>query len=350
MLDWPLVSVIILNYNGRKNLGLILKNCIASVLDINYPNFEVLFVDNASTDGSADFIEKVFGQNPRLRLIRNEKNFGFAEGNNVGIRNAKAEYIALLNSDTKVDPKWLKELVTSAQQDCVGAVQSKILQMNSPGKIDCAGGFVDYYGYHFERGRGEKASSYNRQDEIFYAKGAGVMFKREILKKTGLFDSDIFIYFDETDLCWRIWLSGYKVLFAPKSIVYHASGSTTSALQTQKRSYFYMKNHLLVLIKNFGLENLFTSGLATLLYETRTASLFLARRKPLVSYAMLSALVWNLLHLKPIWKKRQLVQALREVSDDFIKKKMLPPCPPFPLYLVFSRSRYLKRQILSGKE
>lgn len=350
MVEWPLVSVIILNYNGRKNIGFILKNCVSSVLHCNYPNFEVIFVDNASIDDSVDFIKKEFGQNQRLRLIRNERNFGFTEGNNVGIRNAKAEYIALLNSDTRVEPDWLSELVILAKQNSVGAVQSKILQMDSPGLIDCAGGFVDSYGYHFERGRGEKASSYELQDEIFYAKGAAVLFKREVLKRTGLFDSDIFLYFDETDLCWRIWLSGYKVLFAPKSIVYHASGSSTSVMQTQARSYFYVRNHILVLTKNYGLKNLFRSVLMTLLYENRTAALFLARRKPLVSNATLSAFVWNLIHLKTTWKKRQLVQTFRVESDDFIKKKMLPPYPPFPLYLVFSRSRYLKRQIRFGKE
>ncbi len=350
MVERPLVSVIILNYNGRKNLGFILKNCVSSVLQCNYPNFEVIFVDNASLDDSVDYIKKEFGKNPRFRIIRNEKNFGFTEGNNVGMRQSEAEYIVLLNSDTRVDPDWLSELVTLAKKDRVGAVQSKILQMDSPGLIDCAGGFVDYYGYHFERGKGEKASIYEMQDEIFYAKGAAVLFNREVLKRTGLFDSDIFLYFDETDLCWRIWLSGYKVIFSPKLIVYHASGSTTSAMQAQMRSYFYVRNHILVLIKNYGLKNLFISFLVTFFYENRTAALSLVRRKPLVNKATLSAFVWNLVHLKNTWKKRQIIQALRVVSDDVIKKKMLSPSPPFPLYLVFSKSRYLKRQIRVGKE
>jgi len=345
MLSWPLVSVIILNYNGRKNLGKVLKNCLMSAFDTNYPNFEVLFVDNASTDDSVEFVKKRFGQNPRLRIIQNERNLGFTEGNNVGIRNAKGEYIALLNSDAKADPEWLKELVKAIHPPEIGAVQSKLLQMSSPDVIDCAGGLIDYYGYHLERGSGEKSSKYTETDEIFYAKGAGVLIKREILEKTGLFDPEIFMYFDETDLCWRIWLSGYKVLFAPKSIVYHASGSTASKLQEKTRSYYYTRNHILVLLKNYGLGNMFKAVAVSIIFEFRNMVLFLARRKPQVSIAIIEALSWNLFHSKYAWKKRQVIQRLvRKVSDEQIKKIMLKPYPPFPLYLVFSRFRYLKKQ------
>jgi hypothetical protein len=340
-----MVSVIILNYNEKKNLDKLLKDCLESVLKTDYPNFEVLFVDNASTDDSVKFIKREFGQNQKLRIIRNERNFGFAEGNNIGIRRAKGEYIALLNNDTKVDPQWLKELVKTVQPPEIGAAQSKLLRMTSPDVLDCAGGLIDYYGYHFERGRGEKSYKYNKIGEIFYAKGAGMIIKREVLKKTGLFDPEIFIYFDETDLCWRIWLSGYKVLFAPKSIVYHASGATTSKLQEKTRSYYYTRNHILVLLKNYDLGNMFKAVAVSIIFEFRNMVLFLARRKPQVSIAIIEALSWNLFHSKYTWKKRQVIQRLvRKVSDEQIKKIMLKPYPPFPLYLVFSRFRYLKKQ------
>jgi GT2 family glycosyltransferase len=316
-----------------------------SVFDTNYPNFEVLFVDNASTDGSVEFVEKKFGQNPRLRIIQNERNLGFTEGNNVGIRNAKGEYIALLNSDAKADRQWLKELVKTIRSPEIGAVQSKLLQMSSPDVIDCAGGLIDYYGYHIERGRGEKSCKYTETGEIFYAKGAGALIKREILEKTGLFDPEIFMYFDETDLCWRIWLSGYKVLFAPKSIVYHASGSTASKLQEKTRAYYYIRNHILVLLKNYDLSNMFKAVAVSIVFEFRNMVLFFARHKPQVGIAVIEALSWNLFHSKYAWKKRQVIQRLvRKVSDKQIKKIMLKPYPPFPLYLVFSRFRYLKKK------
>ncbi len=237
MSDRPLVSVIILNYNCRKNLGVVLENCLLSVFQTNYPSFEVLFVDNASTDDSVAFVERNFGEDARLRIIQNEQNFGFAEGNNIGIRKALGKYIVLLNSDTRVDPEWLTALVSTVRPPEVGAAQSKLLQLGAPELLDCAGGFLDYYGYHFERGQGERGSKYDQPGEIFYAKGASILIKREVLEKTGLFDPDLFIYHDETDLCWRTRLSGYTVLFSPKSIVYHASGSTMSRFQEKRRSF-----------------------------------------------------------------------------------------------------------------
>ena len=340
-----MISIVILNYNGRRNLGGILEKCLDSVFETDYPNFEVLFVDNASTDGSFEFVRGKYSVKKNLRMIRNEKNVGFAEGNNVGMKSAKGEFIALLNSDTRVVSGWLQELAKVIQFPQAGAVQSKLLLMDSPDLLDCAGGLLDYYGYHLERGRGEKSSKYNKTAEIFYAKGAGVLFKREVLEKIGLFDRDIFMYFDETDLCWRIRLKGYKVFFAPASIVYHASGLTASKLHTKTRHYFHARNHLLVLLKNYNLGNAVKAVIVSLFFEARNFVLFLARRKPRISMAIGQALFWNLRNLGSTWKKRRVVQEfVRVVPDVRIKEAMLTPYPPFPLYVLFSRFRYLKRK------
>jgi GT2 family glycosyltransferase len=340
-----MVSVVILNYNGRRNLGGILEKCLDSVFETDYPNLEVLFVDNASTDGSIEFVIRKYSVEKNLRIIRNAKNVGFAEGNNVGIKKAKGEYIALLNNDTIVTSGWLKELIKVIQHPQAGAVQSKLLLMDSPDLLDCAGGLLDYYCYHFERGRGEKSAKYTKVDEIFYAKGAAVLFKVEVLEKTYLFDRDVFMYFDETDLCWRIRLNGYKVFFAPESIIYHASGLTASKMPTKTKMYFHTRNHLLVLLKNFGLGNAVRAAAVSLFFEMRNFVLFLARRNPQISMAIVQALFWNLCNLGSTWKKRRFVQeCVRVVSDERIKEAMLTPYPPFPLYILFSRFRYLKRK------
>ena len=339
-----MVSVILLNYNGRKNLGDLLEGCLESVLNTDYPNFEVLFVDNASTDDSVQFIERKIGRNKRLRIIKNEKNFGFAEGNNIGIRNAKGEYIALLNNDTKVDPKWLKELVKAIQQPEIGAAQSKLLQMDNPDLLDCAGGFVDYYGYSYSRGHGQKAHKYNRIDDIFYAKGAAFIVKQEVLKRVGLFDPETFMYYEETDLCWRIWLNGYRIVFVPSSIIYHAPGSTISTLQEQTSLYFLTKNHMLTLIKNYGMKNMLKALTAFLFLELRKAIALIPRRKQNSSFAIIRALMWNLFHLKYIWERRQITQKLiRRIPDESIKGLMYKPFPPFPHSLIFPKSRYLRK-------
>ncbi len=335
-----MISVIILNHNGRKNLGEVLTDCITTTLNSDYPNFEVIFVDNASTDDSVSYVKKNFGMNKRLRIVQSERNLGFAEGNNIGIRVAKGDYFALLNSDTSVSPSWLKELVRTIKPQDVGAVQSKLLSMDSPSLLDSAGGLVDYYGYHLERGRGKNALAYNQTTEIFYAKGAAALLKREVLAKIGFFDSDIFLYFDEVDLCWRIWLSGHMVMYAPTSIACHASGKTASSLQQRQRLFFYVRNHILVLVKNYDLANAFKAIIVSLLFETRNFMLFLLRGKPLVALSIIEGLFWNLTHLRATWRKRQVVQKqIRKVSDEDVKRHMLKPLPTFPLYILFSRTR-----------
>jgi GT2 family glycosyltransferase len=336
-----LVSVIILNYNGLRTLGQVLDECLSSVLKATYSSFEVLFVDNASTDGSVEYVQGCYRCSEKLRIIKNENNLGFAEGNNRGIGQAKGKYIVLLNSDTRVDPNWLTELVKAVQPIDVGAAQSRLIRMDVTSELDCAGGFVDYYGYHFERGRGESPLCYNRLGEIFYAKGASALFKRETLEKTGLFDPDIFMYFDEVDLCWRIWLGGYKVVYAPASIVFHASGSTAAMMQSASRLYLYTRNHLAILLKNYNLANALKAVKVSFLFETRNVVLLLARKRPLVALAVMKALFWNLSHLKQTWTKRQKVQVcVRRVSDEEVRRHMLKPLPTFPLYITFSRSKY----------
>ncbi len=341
ILQYPTVSVVILNYNGRKALGKILDECLESVLGSDYPAFEVLLVDNASSDDSLTHIRKTYGEDKRLRFVENATNLGFAEGNNVGIKNSKGEYIAIVNSDTRVDKAWLAELVKAVQSPVVGAGQSKLLMMKSSYIMDCAGGFVDYYGYHFERGRGENASRYNKPAEIFYAKGASAIFKRQVLEKTGLFDSGVFMYFDEVDLCWRLWLSGYKVVYVPASIVYHQSGSTAALMQSTWKRYMYSRNHLEILLKNYDLFNAIKAAKVSILFEARNVALSLSRRRPQMAIAIMKAVAWNLSHLRETWAKRQVVQyCVRRVSDKEIRKHMLEPNPPFPYYVVRPRSKY----------
>lgn len=334
-----MVSVIVLNYNGKKHLGNILEACLESVFQTDYPNFEVLFVDNASTDGSVDFIKNKYGWNRKLRIIQNKKNFGYAEGNNIGIRNAKGKYIALLNSDTKVDSKWLKELVKAIRPDEIGAAQSKLLLMNNPNLMDCAGGFIDYYGYHhYEVGHKQKSDKYRRTYEIFYAKGAGVIIKNSALKNAGLFDPKIFMYFDETDLCWRIRLNGYSIIFVPTSIVYHAADAIPSLLQEKARMYFATRNHMLMVLKNFDASNLLKPFVVSLMWEIRNIGKFVLKRKPHFVSSIINALLWNLVNLRYIWEQRQITQKqIRKVTDEKIKKLMLKPSP-FPLYLLRPRN------------
>ncbi len=324
-------------------MGEILTNCVKSVLETEYPNFEVLFVDNASEDKSIDFVKEAFCQNKKLKIIRNTRNLGYAEGNNVGIIHSKGDYIILLNNDTRVDPSWMTPLINAARPMEVGAVQGKLVRMDNPNLIDCAGGLIDYYGYHFERGRDENAAKYDRASEIFYAKGACILLKRDLIKKTGFFDADFFLYFDEVDLCWRVWLSGCKVIYAPNSQVLHVSGATASVLRQESKLFFYARNHILMLLKNYSLANMLVAISASIVFETRNILLFFGKRKPLFGLSILRGLLWNLAHFRESWFKRQHVQkSVRKVTDEIVRKQMMKPYPPFPLYALLGRKRYSK--------
>jgi GT2 family glycosyltransferase len=316
---FPLVSIIILNYNGAKYL----EKCLKSVLATNYPNYEIILVDNASTDESLALIEYLFKDESRLIVIRNTKNVGFSEGNNIGIRRARGKYIVFLNNDTEVEPNWLIELIRIMEKDhSIGAAQSKLLKLGSSGIIDSTGDFVDFYGVAIQRGEGEKdLGQYENVEEIFSARGACMIVRREVLKKVGLFDPDFYLGYEDIDLCWRIRLAGYKIIYVPKSIVYHKGFGTPSNV----RAYHGAKNRLLLMIKNYSTRNLvFHLPLQLLLMLTSFLLDAFVRKDRISAMRKLKVLKWLFLNIPHVIKKRQFVQSLiRKVSDNELKKTML---------------------------
>jgi hypothetical protein len=325
----PIVSVVVLNFNGKKFLG----RCLDSVLKSDYPNFEVIFVDNASTDGSVEFVRSNFGQNSNLRIMRNDRNFGFAEGNNIGVRAAKGNYVVFLNNDTEVDHMWLKELVTVMESDKkIGAAQSKLLLFDRK-TIDSTGDFINFYGRGWMRGHGEQdRGQYNKVDEIFSARGAAMIVKKQILEEVDYFDPAFFMVCEDVDLSWRIRLCGYKVMFVPKSIVYHFGSGTRKVFQRTAQSYYYnIRNGLFMLIKNYDLKNLFSS---VLIYIMVDLTLFLISvpfpSKKEYNLSRAKALLCVLLNFPCVWKERLRVQyCVRKISDDQIKKLMIKGNSPF---------------------
>jgi GT2 family glycosyltransferase len=324
-----MISIVILNFNGKK----FLDECLSLVLRSNYPNFEVIFVDNASTDGSVEFIQSNFREHSNLRIIRNNRNLGFAEGNNVGAKVAKGKYVVFLNVDTKVDPNWLKELVTVMESDkSIGATQSKILLFDGR-TIDSAGDFINFYGFGCLRGHGEiDRGQFNRMDEIFSARGAAMAVRKKVLEEVGYFDPAFFMTCEDLDLSWRIRLCGYKIMFVPTSTVYHFGSGVRKNFQTSAQSYYYnTRNVVVMLIKNYGLKNLLLSLTG---YLTIEIILFLISipfpSKKAYNLSRLKAILWSILNFRSIWRERLRVQHyIRKISDDQIKKLMIKGNPPF---------------------
>lgn len=323
-----LISVVILNYNGRH----LLRRCLNSVFRSAYPLFEVIVVDNASQDGSVEYLREAYTHEKRLQIIQNSANLGFAEGNNIGAQAAKGNYIVFLNNDTEVDRLWLKESVKVFESDQrIGACQSKLLLMRNPRLLDCAGGLLDYLG--FPRGRGDSVEDngqYDEVEEIFHAKGAAIMVKRDLFEEVGLFDPSFFYYYEEIDLCWRIRLKGYKVVFAPKSIVYHSVGSSTAKHDASLKAFHATKNNIVMLIKNYNFRNMVKRIPIVLFLRLNESALLLLNKKRYVALAKFKALLWTLVNLKKIWKKRVRVQHLiRNVPDDNIISHMKNPSIQF---------------------
>jgi len=247
----PTVSIIIVTWNALP----LLKQCLPSVIATNHDSFEIILADNASEDGSAEWVKKTY---PDVRVVTHPENWAFCRGNNEAIPHARGKYIVLLNNDVEVTPGWLTPLVESMDQDpLVGAVQPKLLQYTDRHRFEYAGGaggFMDRFGYPFTRGRiffsmEDDEGQYDDERDIFWATGAAVMFRRSALDEVGLLDEQFFMHMEEIDLCWRLKRAGYRIRVNPRSTVYHIGGGSLPYGNSRK-AYYNFRNSLLMLYKN----------------------------------------------------------------------------------------------------
>lgn len=312
-----------------------------SVFKSKYPNYEVILVDNGSTDGSCEFVKKSFSRliGSKMIVIEKDRNLGHSEGRNVGIRVAKGTYLLFLDNDTEVDPEWINPLVSAMESDhSIGAVQGKLLFLDDRNQIDSAGGFIDYLGYPIERGnRKYDNNSYPNLGEIFYAKTACMMTKRSVLREVGLFDPLFFVWYGETDLAWRMWLRGYRVVFVGKSIVYHSLSGTISKLSQRFRLFHYVRNRLIMLLKNYSFRNLVYLLPLNLAMELKYLGMLLLRHDLHRAASVTQALMWVLSNNRIIIERRRVVQQqIRRAPDSLVMRRMLK----ITLGLLFYRRKY----------
>lgn len=321
---YPLISVVVLNYNGKGYL----EACLRSVLASDYPHFEVVVVDNASTDGSLESIAGQFPGEARVRLVRNTRNLLFAGGNNAGIRDSRGEYVVILNNDTEVEKDWLKPIALALQDRSLGACQPKVLFHEDRGVIDNAGGVIDRFGFTSGRGSCHRDDGgYDAQEEIFFAGGAALAVKKSVLDEVGLFDEDFGLHWEDVDLCWRIRLRGYHIRCVPASRVYHKVSLTFKQMGERKHafaSYHIRKNRLAGLVKNYHIRNLFlTLPAVAIFYILLSGKELCIDRKASVAFTSFSALWWNARVLGSTLRKRRYVQhTVRSVPDAEITKYM----------------------------
>ena len=240
----PLISVIILNWNGIRHLG----PCLDALSAQTYSPVEAIVVDNGSTDGSLEWVRT---HSPGVRLIENGKNLGFGGGMNIGILAARGRFVMVLNNDTRLDPGCVEALKESIEKDeNYGACASKILLEEEGDRIDAAGIAICPDGLSIGRGRLEKSDLYDREMEVFFASGCACLYRREMLEDIGLFDEDFFAYAEDTDMGWRARLAGWKCIYSPKAVVFHLH-SASSGPYSHLKAYLVERNRIWVAIKNF---------------------------------------------------------------------------------------------------
>jgi GT2 family glycosyltransferase len=235
-----LVSIIIANYNGKKYLD----KCLDSLKNTEYSNFEILVIDNNSTDGSVDLVKQNY---PYIKLIELKENLGFAVSNNLAATQARGDFYVFLNNDTIVTNTWLSELAGSlmdGKDDRVAIAQSFLLRPD--GQVDSSGDFIDRFGRSYSSVL--KNPSNNR--EILSARAACMIVTKEVFWKLGGFEEDFFASFEDVHLGWKAWIAGYKVVLASNSIVYHFAGQTVKRLKSTI-NFHSMKNQTCVILLNF---------------------------------------------------------------------------------------------------
>ncbi len=251
------IAVVILNWNGR---GFLEKFLPSVVTNSNQDNVSVWVADNGSTDDSLDFLKKNYSE---IKIIKLDKNYGFAEGYNRALEQIDADYFVILNSDVEVTPNWINPVINyMSENEAVAAVQPKILAYHDKSKFEyagAAGGFIDKYGYPFCRGRIIDTpefdnGQYDDKKEIFWATGACLFIRsKDFLENK--FDGDFFAHMEEIDLCWRLKNKGRKIVYLPDVEVYHVGGGTLP--KTSKRKLFLnFRNNLLLLYKNLPKKDL----------------------------------------------------------------------------------------------
>ncbi len=326
------VSVIVLNWNGRRYLD----GCLSSLRSQTFPDFEIILVDNGSTDGSVEWVEVHF---PQVRIIRNAQNVGFAAGNNQAIRASRTGYIVTLNNDTRVEPDWLASLVAEAERDPgVGMCASKMLFADRPDIINSTGISLDPVGIAWDRRGGEADDGRETEPvQVFGPCAGAALYRRSMLDQIGLFDEHFFAYLGDVDLAWRARLAGWRCLYVPHARVYHVH-SATAVEGSPFKNRLLGRNKVWTIVKNYGPDGRLLAYLPLIvLYDLAAVLYALVARREISPLQGRLAGLWE---LPCVWRQRRAVQSLRKENRGRPWHHYLSPL--IPPWRVPARYRHLR--------
>jgi len=313
----PLVSIIIVNYNGLEYL----QKCLDSILNNDFKNYEIILVDNNSQDESKSFVKEHY---PSVSIIELVDNFGFAKPNNLGAKKAKGDLFYFLNNDTMISKNSIVELLKIMNKEEIAICQSLLLHPD--GSIDSAGDYVNNFGIPFS-----STDNSSEIKNILSARGAAMMIKKNIFWELSGFDEKFFASFEDVDIGWRSWLYGHAVILVPKSVVYHVGGSTVRKLSLEIK-FHGVKNFLMLYLVNFE-QPIFPSfiKLGKIIFgKQHFKKSYIGNEVnfelPSFSIAFRS-LLWVLKNLRYILKKRKIVNSKRvRTTKDLINLGLIKQC------------------------
>jgi len=316
------ISVIIPTYNGIKHIPL----CLDSLRKQSRQADEVLVVDDASTDGTASLIARSY---PDVHFVRLDHNKGFAAAVNAGLSRCCGDYVALLNNDTQAHEQWLAELAKALdEQPSISFCSSKMLFADRPDIINSIGVGFTYSGVAMDVGYGQKdGPQFNRPRLIFGACAGAAMYRRRLFEEIGLFDEDLFMWYEDVDFSFRAQLAGHKCIYVPTAVIYHKGGGTVSA-KDRKHIYYCSRNQVLVLAKNLPRKLLprYAFRLGIVCAKHSVKSLLKGQTAAVSGYTA------ALINLKQFLKKRNLNHLKSSVSASDIlqalhmdSNSILPP-------------------------
>lgn len=318
------VSMLVMNWNGRQYL----RQCLDSILAQDYPNIEIILLDNGSTDGSAEFVRESY---PSVTVVANTRNLGTSVGNNQAARCATGEYLFLLNNDAWfVSPDAISALVRRAKSRPTAAIIGCQVR-NVDGSIQDIGVKIDPLG--FPVGSTPPTPLPDVIDDLFYVTSCAMLVRANVFRELGAYDGRCFWSHEEVDLAWRARLRGYGVVTDMRVIVTHVGGGSmvggvpgkeTRYRTTTARIYHRERSTLVTLLKNYSAASLLV--VLPLYAGVNVAEMlfFLLMRQPAVAHQYVRAYWWNLLHLRGTMRIRRRVQRTRRVSDREIARYFWP--------------------------
>jgi GT2 family glycosyltransferase len=327
-------SIIVVTWNALHHL----KRFLPSVTGTNYPDFEIIIANNNSRDGSVQWIKENY---PECKIITFDKNFGYAGGNNKAVKYARGDLLVFLNNDVKTDPNWLLELNRTFTETNASVVQPKIRSFQQPEFFEyagAAGGMIDWLGYPFCRGRvfdhiEKDDGQYDERSEIFWASGAALAIRKDLFLKSGGFDERFEFHMEEIDLCWKCLKLDKKIIYEPKSVVYHLGGGSLP-VNSPRKAFYNFRNSLCMLTKN--LDNaLFPKIFLRLVLDGIAGLRLLMQGKPAHTLAVIKS------HFSYYFMLPRLLKERKKLKSVFIIKT--------PAHLVHSRL-LITEKFIRGKK